>query len=668
MNDLRRLAPLWILAIAASAILLSPATESAAHEGMHDHGPRVVRAEPSVAGKPSLKNYLRGTGRAATGDASPAAGPLMIQATVNSPVLEAGQQLVLGLSAQSPAGSPPADLYVGVLLPDGETIVFFSAPGVVGGSTTLDRLWELRPMQAALPGVNVSLPTFLQFTVPAGGIPAGTYQYFAALMTQGALAGGSPDADAVIALDVTSFSFLPPNRLDPSVSGQWSVVLELPLIPIHLHMLPTGHVLLWPGDEVSGDNAMLWVPTTGVVIPARASSGFDMFCSGHSFLADGRLLVTGGSAPGMELVGITNAAVYDPFANSWRAIGRMNAPRWYPTNTTLSNGDVLVTSGTIDITVGGNRFPQVFEIVTDAWRDLLAEREMPDYPYMFLAPGGHVFSAGPEAVTRYLDTAGVGSWSDVATSNFGLRIAGSAVLYDTGQVLLVGGGLPPTRTAEVINLTTPFPSWRYVMPMTFARQTHNATLLPDGTVLVTGGTSGPMFNDPTLPVFTAELWNPATETWSMMADANVPRLYHSAALLLPDGRVMTTGGNFWGGHRELEIFTPPYLFRGPRPTLTAPSQRRLWPALLRADPGRRQHQPGDVVAPGVGHAWLRPESAIRPVELLRNGHGSQRAGPDRSQSGPARSLHAVHPRRRRRPLDGPDRPHRVTRPPSVTNP
>ena len=102
--------------------------------------------------------------------------------------------------------------------------------------------------------------------------------------------------------------------------------------------------------------------------------------------------------------------------------------------------------------------------------------------------------------------------------------------------------------------------------MSIARRQVNATLLPDGTVLVTGGTSGPGFNDATTPVYPAELWDPATETWTTLASSNgIPRLYHSAAVLLPDGRVLSTGGN---DYPTPEAFSPPYLFKGPRPGLS----------------------------------------------------------------------------------------------------
>src|SRR4030095_2614866 len=126
-------------------------------------------------------------------------------------------------------------------------------------------------------------------------------------------------------------------------------------------------------------------------------------------------------------------------------------------------------------------------------------------------------------------------------------------------------GDPPTQTAEVISLSALTPAWRAVGQMAIARRQINATLLPDGRVLVTGGSSGAGFNNTATPVFPAELWDPVTETWTTMDSATIPRLYHSAALLLPDGRVLTTGGN---GYPDTEVYSPPYLFKGARPTIT----------------------------------------------------------------------------------------------------
>jgi hypothetical protein len=150
------------------------------------------------------------------------------------------------------------------------------------------------------------------------------------------------------------------------------------------------------------------------------------------------------------------------------------------------------------------------------------------------------------------------------------RDYGSGVMYAPGKVLVMGGGDPPTRTAEVINLNDSSPAWRAVGLMKVARRQLNATLLPDGTVLVTGGTSKAGFNTPDDPgslVHCPEIWNPATEAWTtttLASSLGIPRIYHSTALPLPDGRVLSMGGN---NQTTSEIYSPPYLFKGPRPTI-----------------------------------------------------------------------------------------------------
>jgi hypothetical protein len=287
----------------------------------------------------------------------------------------------------------------------------------------------------------------------------------------------------------------------------------------------------------------------------------------HTFLADGRLLVTGGHST--NFVGLSKASTYNPFTGAWTALPDMNAGRWYPTNTALANGDVLVVSGSISTSEGVNTLPQVFQAATSTWRNLTnAMLSLDLYPMMHLAPNGRVFNSGPGVVTRYLDTSGTGAWAVVANRQL-LRDYGSSVLYSDGKILLIGGGNPPTNTAEVIDLNLPSPVWRSVAPMARARRQLNATLLPDGKVLVTGGTSGPGFNNPATPVKAAEMWNPVTETWTTLASGVIPRLYHSGGLLLPDGRVFVTGGD---GYDQAEVYSPPYLFRGARPAIaTAPA-------------------------------------------------------------------------------------------------
>ena len=98
--------------------------------------------------------------------------------------------------------------------------------------------------------------------------------------------------------------------------------------------------------------------------------GYDLFCAGHSFLADGRLFVAGGHI--LNGVGLANASIYDPLtvATYWTHLPDMNFGRWYPTVTVLANGDILVVSGSIDNTVGANMVPQVFQFGSGTWRNL----------------------------------------------------------------------------------------------------------------------------------------------------------------------------------------------------------------------------------------------------------------------------------------------------------
>jgi hypothetical protein len=143
-------------------------------------------------------------------------------------------------------------------------------------------------------------------------------------------------------------------------------------------------------------------------------------------------------------------------------------------------------------------------------------------------------------------------------------------MYTPGKVLMVGGSDPGTKTAEIIDLNAAAPAWQYTGSMVYARRHLNATILPDGKVLVTGGTVAG--NDESKAVYAAELWNPATGQWTTMASMKVPRLYHSTALLLPDGRVLSAGGGRGSGGKDYEnaeIFSPAYLFDGPRPTISS---------------------------------------------------------------------------------------------------
>jgi hypothetical protein len=359
-------------------------------------------------------------------------------------------------------------------------------------------------------------------------------------------------------------------QADPAVVGQWTRLADLSIVPIHTHLLPDGKVLMWGGtvaayNQNDGNTQLIWDPANpGAGTPA-AKIGYDAFCAGHSFLPDGSLLVMGGHVS--DEVGLPNASRYFPATNTWTAAPNMNAGRWYGTTTTLPSGDALVVSGEISHADGVNLLPQVYQTATNSWRNLTgAQIAQALYPMMFVAPNGKVIEVGPSTQTRYLDTSGTGEWTWIGERMPVWRDSGSAVMYEDGKILIVGGQDPPTSSAEVIDLNAATPAWKATGSMKTLRRHLNATVLPDGTVLATGGTSGNGFEDLTTPVMAPELWNPATGVWTTLAPATVPRMYHSTALLLPDGRVLNSGGN---GHIEVEVFSPPYLFKGPRPVISS---------------------------------------------------------------------------------------------------
>lgn len=382
-----------------------------------------------------------------------------------------------------------------------------------------------------------------------------------------------------------------PVQSTSSVYGEWSPPMWVGFIPIHVSVLPTGKVLMWGRDtrfefgveRDANDYSQSYVfdPATNGFVAYPFNSTTNLFCSGHSFLPDGRLFVAGGH-DGDDGLGEPHTNIYDPATNTYSFGPLMSATRgggrWYPTNTVLGNGLTLVTSGTNE-DGQKNPIPQVLE-ANMTFRNLTGARDEFQrlYPMMLLAPDGRVFESGPNSFTRYLSTSGAGAWDNQhgIDTGAGLREYGTAVMFEDGRILLAGGGAP-TNFTQTISLTRDPAVWQSAGFMQFERRQLNATLLPDGKVLVTGGTRIG-FSDPAGAVYAAEMWDPDTSAWTTLASASRPRLYHSTAVLLPDGRVLTGGG---GGLRPpdhsldeptIEIYSPPYLFKGPRPTITsAPS-------------------------------------------------------------------------------------------------
>jgi hypothetical protein len=310
--------------------------------------------------------------------------------------------------------------------------------------------------------------------------------------------------------------------------------------------------------------------------------------------------MAGESIPGGGYDGSPQVRTFDYVSETFTVVAPMAGGRLKPGATTLGTGETIVTAGwdeQRDRTVSWvelmdeqrdiNGTPELWDGL--AWTQLPAayNTESRGHTYQFLAPDGRLFRAGPEKLTDWLEIS-TGTWTDVdRAARNKVRHLSTAVMYDDGKVFNVGGcprydcrsRRPPVATAEVIDLNAPSPAWRNVSPAAFARHSHHATLLPDGTIVITGGTgkAGPN-NEEVDGVLEAELWNPVTETFTTLAAMGGAHHHKSSAVLLMDGTVLVAGGAFgptdvqsyfsWSG----QVFYPPYLYGGPRPTIgSAPS-------------------------------------------------------------------------------------------------
>ena len=413
---------------------------------------------------------------------------------------------------------------------------------------------------------------------------------------------------------------------DPPVTGSWTdLPFDSEVLAVHAALLHTGNVMFFAGSgnvkkrQESPDfgsldkkiyTSVVWnptiTPTNGdenffhpVAIKGDNGKVFDLFCGGDSFLADGRLLSAGGTLayPG-HVSGRADAVLYDAITQKWARANHMAHGRWYPTLVTLGDGRVIAVSG-LNENGNLNDTIEVYSPQTDTWQMLHLPAQFPGLPlyaHLFLMADGRLLFTGglvegPDVPIGpcLLDIAHnpVGVTLLKGLSEAGSRKQSASVLLPPAQdqkAMIIGGGvgdegiLDATAAADIIDLKDPQPQFRSAAPMNLPRTHVNAVLLPDRTVLVTGG--GLARESRLTPTLQSEIYDPATDTWTLVASSKVPRLYHSVALLLPDGRVVVAGVNpAEGNHVEwgkdplneemrLDVYSPPYLFKGPRPVIT----------------------------------------------------------------------------------------------------
>ncbi|MEV6587626.1 galactose oxidase-like domain-containing protein [Streptomyces acidicola] len=396
-------------------------------------------------------------------------------------------------------------------------------------------------------------------------------------------------------------------------NGKWDVLpTQNPVRSMHSVVLRNGKVLLIAGSgnsetmfEAGTFTSAVYDPVAGTykVIPTPK----DMFCAGHVQLDDGRVLVMSGNkaypvAGGHGYEGYKDSYVFDPVTEAYSRTNDMNDGHWYPSATALGNGDV--------ISFGGLREDSSGSVTTELWSD--AEQQWQPlwkvnqtwsfwglYPSMILMQDGRLFYSGSHVFGNNIPGTGSAVYdydANTVTQIPGLqnkdeRDQSASVLLPPAQdqrVLTIGGGNidsnpEANRLTDVIDLKAANPSYVAGPPLpqgtvdvgagpvpgtgNQGKMYVSAVLLPDGKVLETGGA----LHNRADPVYESSIYDPATNTFDPVAADPEARGYHSSAFLLPDGRVMATGDNPGNGtwNHDVSLYTPPYLLKGPRPTITS---------------------------------------------------------------------------------------------------
>jgi hypothetical protein len=390
------------------------------------------------------------------------------------------------------------------------------------------------------------------------------------------------------------------SALGPATYGRWDYLYDMEAGGVelsieHAALLRTGEVVFIE----SGTDTILWNPTDEVTpqfttIPGSVTGlTADLFCSGHVFLSDGKLLVVGGGGGGPGAATSNQGWRFDPVLRTWTRTGNMTTQRWYPTALMLGDEQgptgacarVLVAGGS-----GGTGGMEVYSEATNAFLPVtvngaITKHFNQTYPGLHLLPGGEIFYAptgfancstgspggyadGPAAWFTFDAPMGAasGHWMEVAGATID-RAKGMSVLflqpsYPFVRVTVIGGGPAGTNsTVQTVNLSTLSPTWgpTSTIPDGRARVNVSAVLLPDSTIFVCGGLQAAPY-----PSWT---YNPnaVVNAWREMDEMNRPRHYHACALLLPSGKVMMAGGASPGGcslsvENSIEVFSPPYLF------------------------------------------------------------------------------------------------------------
>jgi Domain of unknown function (DUF1929)/Concanavalin A-like lectin/glucanases superfamily len=470
---------------------------------------------------------------------------------------------------------------------------------------------------------------------------------------------------------------------DPAAEGSWEVLpFDSEVLAVHAALLPNGKVLFAAGsgnsafrfaDPQFGNTALgfwtsvVWDPTvssppgqhTDFFHPATPRDAqnkvLDLFCGGETVLADGRILSTGGTlsyaANGKQFAGRPDTLVFSPLSQQWSVVRPMAHGRWYPSVITLGDGRVLAAAGLDEHAAGvRNATVESFFPAADFWQPLLMPPGfggLPLYAHLYLLASGSVFYAGghmddgPAAALLLDMTRSPATVTSVGgISRLDARDQCASVLLPPaqGQKVMIIGGAPGTGEAianvDIADFTQQIPAYQPAAALNFPRKHPNATLLPDRTVLVTGGSQ--RNEEKAEATNHAEVFDPEHPElgWKRLAEASVTRMYHSVALLLPDARVITASGNPDQGHQvnweppdpneelKLEIYSPPYLFRGSRPAInTVTTEWRYGQTVSIGTPNAGAIQWASLIRPGATTHSFNTTQRLVDLPIIAQGNG-----------------------------------------------
>ena len=350
-------------------------------------------------------------------------------------------------------------------------------------------------------------------------------------------------ANAEEEVDFVSFEVATVNN---SV-GAWSSIINMPIIPIAAANLPDGKLMTWSAHNKTvfgGQNGQTW---TAVFDPSNNSAsealitntGHDMFCPGPNILPDGRVFVSGGSNS-------EKTSIYNPNTGQWTATNEMNIPRGYHASVMLSSGANFVIGGSWS----GGQFNKDAEIWTqksgwyevpgipddaiiDGINSIQPEHQDDYFAWLFQAPNGNIFHAGPSPKMTWIDPDGVGSYSDAGfRGNDVYSIGGTASMYDIGKILKAGGAetfeekTPANNKAFTIDFNGNNASASATGNMAVPRTLHDAVVLPSGEVFVVGGLPTSFLFSDANSILTPELWNPNTQSCNPTIRISQPPRVH----------------------------------------------------------------------------------------------------------------------------------------------